>query len=47
MPNVTMQLLPAIANPGVTSGFVIADDSAYAEHSAGGFAYPSGKPFQP
>jgi transcriptional regulator with XRE-family HTH domain len=43
MPNVTMQVLPAIANPGVTSGFVIADESAYAEHSAGGFAYPTGE----
>ena len=43
MPNVTMQVLPAVANPGVTSGFIIADESAYAEHSAGGFAYPTGE----
>ncbi len=38
-PNVTLQILPAVANPGVTSGFVIADESAYAEHVAGGFVY--------
>ena len=39
MPNVTLQVLPAIANPGVTSGFVLADESVYAEHIAGGFVY--------
>lgn len=39
MPNVTLQILPAIANPGVTSGFVLADESVYAEHIAGGFVY--------
>jgi transcriptional regulator with XRE-family HTH domain len=39
LPNVTLQILPAVANPGVTSGFVIADESAYAEHVAGGFVY--------
>ncbi len=39
MPNVTLQVLPAVANPGVTSGFVIADDAAYAEHAASGFVY--------
>jgi transcriptional regulator with XRE-family HTH domain len=38
-PNLTLQVLPAVANPGVTSGFVIADESAYAEHVAGGFVY--------
>jgi transcriptional regulator with XRE-family HTH domain len=39
MPNVTLQVLPAVANPGVTSGFVIADDATYAEHAASGFVY--------
>jgi transcriptional regulator with XRE-family HTH domain len=39
MPDVTVQVLPAVANPGVTGGFVIADDSAYAEHAASGFVY--------
>ena len=44
MPEVTLQVLPAIGNPGVSSGFVIADDSAYAEHAASGFVY-SGETF--
>ncbi len=43
MPNVTVQVLPAIANPGAISGFILADESAYAEHAAGGFAYPAGE----
>jgi transcriptional regulator with XRE-family HTH domain len=43
MPNVTMQVLPAIANPGATSGFVIADEAAYTEHIAGGLVYPTGE----
>ncbi len=42
-PNVTVQVLPAVANPGAISGFILADDSAYAEHAAGGFAYPAGE----
>ncbi len=28
MPNVTLQVLPAVAHPATASGFVIADDSA-------------------
>jgi transcriptional regulator with XRE-family HTH domain len=43
MPNVTVQVLPAVVHPGVTSGFIIADEAAYAEHAAGGFAYPTGE----
>jgi transcriptional regulator with XRE-family HTH domain len=39
MPNVTVQVLPAIAHPAGASGFIIADDAAYAEHAAGGFVY--------
>jgi transcriptional regulator with XRE-family HTH domain len=39
MPNVTLQVLSPVGNPGVSSGFVIADDSAYAEHAASGFVY--------
>jgi transcriptional regulator with XRE-family HTH domain len=38
-PNVTMQILPAVAHPAGASGFIIADDAAYAEHAAGGFVY--------
>jgi hypothetical protein len=37
MPNVTLQVLPAIAHPATASGFVLADDSAYAEHVTSGF----------
>jgi hypothetical protein len=38
MPNVTLQVLPAVAHPGTASGFVIAGDaSAYAEHVTSGF----------
>jgi transcriptional regulator with XRE-family HTH domain len=39
MPNVTMQILPAVAHPAGASGFIIADDAAYAEHVASGFVY--------
>lgn len=37
LPNITLQVLPAIAHPATASGFVIADDSAYAEHVTSGF----------
>jgi transcriptional regulator with XRE-family HTH domain len=43
LPNVTVQVLPAVANPGATSGFVIADEAAYTEHIAGGLVYPTGE----
>jgi transcriptional regulator with XRE-family HTH domain len=43
LPNITVQVLPAVANPGVTSGFVIADEAAYTEHIAGGLVYPAGE----
>lgn len=43
MPNVTMQVLPAVANPGMTGGFILADESAYAEHAASGFVYTLGE----
>jgi hypothetical protein len=39
VPIPTLQIVPALANPGVTSGFVIADESTYTEHIAGGFVY--------
>jgi Domain of unknown function (DUF5753) len=39
MPNATLQILPAVAHPAGASGFIIADDAAYAEHAAGGFVY--------
>ena len=39
LPNVTIQMLPAVAHPATQSGFLIADDTAYAEHVVGGFVY--------
>ena len=40
MPNVTMQVLPAIAHPATASELIIADNSAaYAEHLAAGGVY--------
>jgi hypothetical protein len=39
MPNVTLQVLPAIAHPATGSVIVIADDSAYVEHAASGYVY--------
>jgi uncharacterized protein DUF5753 len=39
MPHVTLQVLPAIAHPATASGFVLADNAAYAEHVADGFVY--------
>ena len=39
LPDVTVQILPAIAHPATASGFVVADDAAWCEHVAGGFVY--------
>lgn len=39
MPDITIQVLPAVAHPATASGFLVADDAAYAEHVAGGFVY--------
>ena len=39
MPNVTVQVMPAVAHPATGSEIIISDDAAYAEHSAGGFVY--------
>ena len=39
MPNVTLQVLPAVAHPAGASGFVVTDEGAYAEHVIGGFTY--------
>jgi transcriptional regulator with XRE-family HTH domain len=39
LPAVTIQVLPAIAHPATASGFVLADDSAYAEHVVSGGVY--------
>jgi transcriptional regulator with XRE-family HTH domain len=39
LPNVTVQVLPALAHPVNASGFMMADDAVWAEHVAGGFVY--------
>src|SRR5580700_10539241 len=39
MPNVTLQVLPAVAHPATASGFVIADDSEWCEHVVSGGVY--------
>jgi transcriptional regulator with XRE-family HTH domain len=39
MPDVTMQVLPAVAHPATGSEIIVTDDAAYAEHAASGFVY--------
>jgi transcriptional regulator with XRE-family HTH domain len=39
MPNVTLQVLPAVAHPATGGEMIITDESAYAEHTASGFVY--------
>ena len=39
IPDITIQVLPAVAHPANASGFVIADDAVWCEHVAGGFVY--------
>ncbi len=39
MPNVTLQVLPAVAHPANASELIVTDTAAYAEHVAGGFVY--------
>lgn len=39
LPNVTIQVLPAVAHPAGASGFMVTDTAAYAEHVIGGYTY--------
>lgn len=39
LPNVTLTVMPAVIHPANESGFVIADNAAYAEHVAGGYVF--------
>jgi transcriptional regulator with XRE-family HTH domain len=39
LPNVTLTVMGAVVHPGNESGFVIADNAAYAEHVAGGYVF--------
>jgi Domain of unknown function (DUF5753)/Helix-turn-helix len=43
MPDVTMQVIPAVAHPANASGFLVADDSAWCEHVAGGYVFTGGE----
>jgi transcriptional regulator with XRE-family HTH domain len=39
LPNVMVQVLPAVAHPGNSSAFIVADSAVWCEHVAGGFTY--------
>jgi hypothetical protein len=39
MPKVTVTVMPAVIHPGNESGFILADDAAYAEHVVGGYVF--------
>lgn len=39
MPNVTLQILPAVAHPANASELIVTDSAAYAEHVAGGYVF--------
>ena len=46
LPNVTMQVLPAVAHPATASELIIADNNAaYAEHLAAGGVYTESETF--
>lgn len=39
MPNVTLQVLPAVAHPANPSELIVTENAAYVEHLAGGLVY--------
>jgi hypothetical protein len=39
MPNVTLQVYPAVSNPANASEFIVADGATYAEHVVGGYVF--------
>jgi hypothetical protein len=39
MPNVTLQVLPAVAHPANASEFIVTDGATYAEHVVGGYVF--------
>jgi transcriptional regulator with XRE-family HTH domain len=43
MPNVTLQVLPAVAHPANASELIITDSAAYVEHLMGGLVYTEGE----
>jgi len=44
LPNVTLTVIGAVIHPANESGFVIADNAAYAEHVAGGYVFTEEEP---
>jgi hypothetical protein len=39
LPNMTLQVHPAVAHPATQSGFMVSDGATYAEHVVGGYVY--------
>ena len=39
MPNVTLQVMPAVEHPANNSGMMIADSAAWCEHAAAGYVF--------
>src|SRR6185437_11008364 len=39
MPNITLQVVPAVAHPANASELIVTDSAAYAEHVAGGYVF--------
>jgi hypothetical protein len=39
LPNVTMQVLPAVAHPATASEFIVTESAAYVEHVTGGLVH--------
>jgi hypothetical protein len=42
-PEVTVQVLPAIAHPANASGFLLADDAVWVEHVTAGYVFTDDK----
>jgi DNA-binding XRE family transcriptional regulator len=47
MPNVTIQVLPAVAHPANASELIITDSAAYVEHLVGGLVYTADETVTP
>jgi hypothetical protein len=43
MPRVIVQVLPAVAHPVNASGFLLADDAAWVEHTVSGYVFTGHK----
>jgi transcriptional regulator with XRE-family HTH domain len=45
MPNVTLQILPAVAHPATASELIVTDSAAYAENVVGGYVFTEEETF--